>query len=259
MRALLPLLLAAGLAAVQAVPTPGLSVPPLDPEHRELAAALAIAVKPDGVDYAALRADRAALDRYRAQIARAPEPAGRAERLALFINAYNACTLALVLDRLPADPAAWARWSITEAGVPPASAWQAWSYEVAGARHTLDAMEHAVLRPLGDPRIHMAVNCASRSCPPLAAEPYRAATIEAQLEAAARAFAASPAHLRLADGALQANPILLWFAGDFTAGGGVAAFLAARVPPGPVADHLAAGRPLAFLAYDWSLNLAEKP
>ena len=39
-------------------------------------------------------------------------------------------------------------------------------FSVRGKTYTLDEMEHAVLRPLGDPRIHMAINCASRSCPP---------------------------------------------------------------------------------------------
>ena len=143
--------------------------------------------------------------------------------VALFINAYNACTLALVVDRLPADASTWATWSIKDAGSTFTSVWRSYRFEVAGKRYTLDEMEHAVLRPLGDPRIHMAINCASRSCPPLIAEPFRLATLDAQLEAAARAFAASPHHLRLDEGVLRINPILDWFGADFAAGGGVRA------------------------------------
>ena len=183
-------------------------------------------------------------------------PAATSAQMALFINAYNACTLALVVDRLPADASTWATWSIKDAGSTFTSVWRSYRFEVAGKRYTLDEMEHAVLRPLGDPRIHMAINCASRSCPPLIAEPFRLATLDAQLEAAARAFAASPHHLRLDEGVLRINPILDWFGADFAAGGGVRAFLRARVPPGPVADYLSGTGPLQSFDYDWTLNLA---
>jgi len=242
--------------AVDEVPTPTVVVPPLDAEHREFAAVLHVAVKPDGVDYAALRADHAALDRYRAQLAAVAQPTDRSGKLALFINAYNAQTLALVISKLPADPATWPSWSIKDAGSTFTSVWKAYSFVVAGRRYTLDELEHKVLRPLGEPRIHVAINCASKSCPPLAAQPYLVATLDAQLEATARAFAADPYHVRLEQGVLRINPILDWFAEDFTAGGGIRAFLRARVPAGPVADYLAGGKPLKFFDYDWKLNLA---
>lgn len=246
----------AALAAVEAVPTPAVAAPPLDAEHSAFAAVLAAVARADGVDYAALKRDRGNLDRYRAQLAAVSLPAGKSEQMVLFINAYNASTLALVIDQLPADASTWAAWSIKKAGGTFTSVWKAYSFEVAGKRYTLDEMEHAVLRPMGDPRIHMAINCASRSCPPLIAEPFRLATLDAQLETTARAFAASPYHLRLEGGVLRINPILDWFGPDFTAGGGVRAFLRARVPPGPVADNLSGTGPLKFFDYDWTLNLA---
>ena len=242
--------------AVDEVPTPAVDVPPLDAEHREFATVLHVAVKPDGVDYAALRADRAALDRYRAQLAAVALPADRPGKLVLFINAYNAQTLALVISKLPTDPAAWPTWSIKDAGGIFTSVWKAYSFVIAGRRYTLDEIEHKVLRPLGEPRIHVAINCASKSCPPLAAQPYLVATLDAQLKATARAFAADPYHLRLEQGVLRINPILDWFGEDFTAGGGVRAFLRANVPAGPVADYLAGSKPLKFFDYDWKLNLA---
>jgi len=242
--------------AVEEVPTPTVVVPPLDAEHREFATVLHAAVKPDGVDYAALRADHAALDRYRAQLAAVALPADRPAKLALFINAYNAQTLALVINTLPADPAVWPTWSIKDAGSTFTSVWKAYSFVIAGRRYTLDELEHTVLRPLGEPRIHVAINCASKSCPPLAAQPYLVATLDAQLEATARAFAADPYHLRLEKGVLRINPILDWFGEDFTANGGVRAFLSARVPTGPIADYLAGSKPLKFFDYDWKLNLA---
>ncbi len=244
------------LSAVEDLPTPALTVPALDAGHRVLAEVLAAAVRPDGVDYAMVQQMRPTLDRYRAQLAAATDPAGRDERLAFYINAYNALTLALVAARLPADRALWPAWSITFIGPPPGSAWKGLRFVVAGTPRTLDEIEHAVLRPLGEPRIHVAINCASRSCPPLAAEPYRAATLDAQLAAAARVFATSPYHVRSADGTLQVNPILDWFGGDFAGVGGPRGFLRAYVTDSAMAAQLTGDGRLAFFPYDWRLNLA---
>jgi hypothetical protein len=256
LRTIIVLVCASFACAVEAVATPSVTAPPLDAAQSQFAEVLHMAVRPDGVDYAAIRATPAALDRYRVQLAVAKPPTDRSERLALFINAYNAQTLALVVSKLPADRAAWTTWSITDAGSSFSSVWKTYSFVIAGRRYTLDELEHSVLRPMGEPRIHVAINCASRSCPPLAGEPYRAATIDAQLEAAARAFAASTYHLRLESGVLRINPILDWFGEDFQASGGVRAFLRARVPAGPVADYLAGDGALKTFDYDWRLNLA---
>lgn len=244
------------LAAVEKVPTPSVVVPPLDSEHREFATVLQVAIKPDGVDYAALRADHAALDRYRAQLAAATLSTDRLEKIAFLINAYNAETLALVISKLPADPATWSTWSIKDAGSTFTSVWKAYSFDIAGRHYTLDELEHTLLRPLGEPRIHMAINCASRSCPPLAVQPYLVATLDVQLEATARAFVANPYHVRLQEGVVRINPLLDWFGEDFIASGGVRAFLSARAPAGPITDYLIGAKPLKFFDYDWKLNLA---
>ncbi len=275
-------LLTTALVAVENVPTPAVAAPALDAEHALLAGVLARVVKVDGVDYGELRRDHVGLDRYRVQLATAVEPTERMARLALFINAYNALTLELVRSRLPEDATRWPAWSITSAGLGKDSAWKSWRFRVAGAWRTLDEIEHDVLRKLGDPRIHFALNCASRSCPALAARPYLVATLESQLEAAARDFATNAQHLRLEDGVLRVNPILDWFAADFVpgstgaahgaasmenstasaasgtanTGSSVRTFLRARVPAGPVAQALAGDRPLQFFTYDWTLNLS---
>ncbi len=240
------------------VATPTVDAPPLDADHALFAGVLARVAKVDGVDYAALRADRADLDRYRVQLARAAKPTDRAEQLAFYINAYNALTLALVIDQLPADQTKWASWSIKNAGSTFTSVWKKYTFEVAGNWHSLDAIEHEIIRPLGEPRIHFAVNCASISCPPLIAEPFRAATLEAQLEAVSTRFAQSPYHVRLDGKRLQVNPILDWFSSDFTAGGGVAAFLAPRATAA-VRAHLDASGKISFFSYDWNLNLSTMP
>lgn len=249
------------LLAVLGCDRKGVATPPtqaaqLDDQHALLAQTLAAVVRPDGVDYAALRQDHAALDAYRAQLARAALPADPKARMALFINAYNAFTLALVLDLLPAEPSRWASWSIKDGGSTLQSVWKKYDFELAGQRVTLDQLEHERLRPMGEPRIHFAINCASRSCPALAATPYRAATLEADLAAAAQRFLGDPRQLRFSEGRLQVNPILDWFGADFAPLGGVRAFLRDHVAEGPLKDHLRGPGELGFFDYDWSLNLS---
>ncbi len=240
------------------IPTPDLSVPALDADHAMLGKALAAVVKPTGVDYAALRRDHADLDRYRAQLAKAAVPSDEEARKAHLINAYNAWTLAWVERNLPADERKWPEWTIKSGGTVFTSVWKRYTFALGGERYTLDQVEHEMLRPMGDPRIHFAINCASRSCPPLVLEPYVAARLSAQLDAAALAFVRDTNHVRLEDGKLLVNPILNWFAADFEKAGGVRAFLRARAPEGPIAKHLAGDRKIGFFAYDWRLNLARR-
>jgi len=252
--ALALLALLASTARAGELPTPALSVPPLDAAHAEWGSVLATVVRTTGIDYARLRADHAALDRYRAQLAVAPLPAARPARLAHLINAYNALTMALVVELLPVDPAAWPRFSVKDQP----GFWTAWRFQIAGDWRTLDDIEHRELRPLGDPRIHVAINCGARSCPALPPVPVTAATIEAQLEAATRAFVRDPSQVRFdpATGRLTANPILDWYGQDFAAGGGVGALLRARLDDSPARRHLEGGGPVGFWDYDWALNLA---
>ncbi|MBA2304124.1 MAG: DUF547 domain-containing protein [Acidobacteria bacterium] len=65
--------------------------------------------------------------------------------------------------------------------------WTTRHWRAAGRVVSLDDIEHRILRPeFKDARVHFAISCASTSCPPLAAEPYRAGTLDAQLDAAGR-------------------------------------------------------------------------
>lgn len=251
-----PLTSTAAALASDAVPTPAVAAPPLDAAHALLARVLARVVEADGVDYGALVADHADLDAYRAQLALDPVPTAGPARMAHLINAYNAFTLALVVQLLPADRARWRRWSIKDGGGLLASVWKRYTFALGGQRYSLDQIEHELLRPMGDPRVHFAINCASRSCPRLAATPYLAATLEADLQRATAAFVGDPSQLRVTDGAVVLNPILDWFAADFEARGGVAAFLAGQTRDAAVKAALAAGAKLRFFDYDWHLNLA---
>src|SRR4029077_12604088 len=90
--------------------------------------------------------------------------------------------------------------------------WTTAAWRAAGRTLTLDDIEHKILRPeFKEPRVHFAINCASVGCPPLAADPYRAGTLDAQLDAAARRYLASAQGLRVQGDTLLVSKILEWY------------------------------------------------
>jgi hypothetical protein len=214
-------------------------------DHAALDALLAAHVREGFVDYAGLAADRPALQAYIRALEAAPfADLSRDEKLALLINAYNAWTLELILDHgIPA--------SIKD--IPAAERWDAPRWRLAGQALSLTALEHEWLRArFVEPRIHFAINCASASCPPLRAEAYTAARLEAQLEDQARQMHADPRHLRLEGDTVHLSALYLWYADDFSQVAGSPLAYAARYRP-----ELAAGAwRVQTLDYDWSLNAA---
>jgi hypothetical protein len=209
------------------------------------------------VDYVGLLKNRDALDAYLSDVGRARlDRLSRGELLALLVNAYNACTLRLILDaargaQLPASirdlPDPWGRKTCT----------------LGGQALSLDTLEHGLLRPLfKDTAIHAAVNCASKSCPPLAPRGYRGDRAEAQLAESLKEMVNSETYVRVEDGRLQLSKIFEWYQSDFTDPGfkgaapTLAAFVTAHANP-HLAQSIKALGPqpaLAFMEYDWSLN-----
>jgi hypothetical protein len=242
-----------------------------DHAYPRYAAVLRDFVRPPRVDYATLVKGRVALDAAVDAFAEATPDEERAwtrdERLAFWINAYNAFTLRAIVDHYPIR-APWLtlqpRNSIRQID----GVWTKLTWKAAGRTLTLDDIEHKILRPeFKEPRVHFAINCASVGCPPLAADPYRAATLDAQLDAAARRYLASAQGLRIQGDTLLVSKILEWYGEDF-----VARFApdAARTPRriehavrgvverfGPPAAVELVRKPtsrIRFLDYDWSLN-----
>ncbi len=229
----------------------------MDPSHAKLQKVLDGAVVAGRVDYAALKASPQALDAYLAEVA-STSLAGLtpAETKAFWINAYNALTLDLVADNYPLG-------SIRDldGGKP----WSTRRFRVAGKDLTLDDIEHEILRPLGDPRIHAAVNCASIGCPPLAERVFTAVGLDAELDAASRRWAATAT---LKDGVLTLNRIFDWYGEDFVPAYGkarldipgvdgkaeaAANFIAAYAPEKAEALRKGGYR-VVYAEYDWGLN-----
>jgi hypothetical protein len=213
-------------------------------------------VRDGGVDYAALRADRADLDLFLASLDGA-EPSGWSgnERLAFWINAYNAVVVHFVLEHYPG------LGSVLEVD----GFFESLRFPVAGAERSLDEIETAA-RDLGDARLHFAVVCASTSCPDLRPEAYVAERLDGQLAEQTAAFLADPEKgLRFdeAEGTVHLSSIFKWYAGDFTGGptvvsyffrGGVLDWVVRHLPE-TLATRIEEADPgVVYMDYDWSLN-----
>lgn len=175
-----------------------------------------------------------------------------AEQLAFWINAYNALALHEVLQRYPVD-------SIrpnTLGVIPERSFFVDEKHVVGGKNYSLDGIENTILRTLGEPRIHFAINCASTSCPKLLNEAYDARRLNGQLDDQGKAFVNDPTRNQFdaSSNTAQLSKIFDWFKGDFDSKGGVAAFLVtfAEGDAKTVLENPAIK--IDYLGYDWSLN-----
>jgi hypothetical protein len=190
--------------------------------------------------------DSAPFKAYVAELAKDVPLPTKADQLAYNINAYNALAIQGIVDGLsPSSTLGRLRYFKL----------QDWPLD--GRKISLYDLEHKVLRPLGDPRIHFAIICASRSCPFLRAEAYTAAKLDAQLDDQARAFVNDPFRNRFdkATKTAHLSEIFKWFAEDFQGAGSVQKYLARYVADPDVAKDLAQdGYRVEYIDYDWSLN-----
>lgn len=218
-------------------------------DHSLWAELLGRYVRQGVVDYAGFKADEDGLDKYLEVLEEAdPEAMDRNKAMAFYINVYNAWTVKLILSRWPDLK------SIKDLGSIFRSPWKKKIVRLKTGVLTLDEVEHDILRPrFKDPRVHFAVNCASKGCPPLASEPYAGDKLDKQLNAVTRAFINDPSRTWLEGDRLYLNMIFKWFAGDF---GDPISFVIKYADQG-LKERLEAGRDkirVTHYDYDWSLN-----
>jgi hypothetical protein len=180
----------------------------------------------------------------------------RKAKLAFWIDAYNVLAIDLIVRNHPLE-------SIRDLGSLIWPVWKRTAGTIGGESYSLDRIEHEIIRPMGDPRTHAAVICASTSCPALRREPWRADRLDEQLDDAMRTWLADPGKGLLVDrksGVVTLSRIFDWFEEDFEAAGGVLA-VAARYAPLPEGDWLSSHpRPrLRYFDYDWRVNDLESP
>jgi hypothetical protein len=196
-----------------------------DTLHRPFDEILEVNVRDGFVYYNALRQTRGALDRYVASLnvpAAAFEAWSREDRLAFWLNAYNAFALQAVVDRYPI------RGRAKE--YPPDSirqihgAFDKRTFRAAGRAVTLDEIEKKILPESKDPRVYFALSAAAIGSGRLRSEAYRGADLERQLAAAAAEFLTTQEHVVLDRGQneLAISAIIGWHEQEFIAafGGG---------------------------------------
>lgn len=237
--------LAAALLALSLAPS--LRAAP-QPDPAVFDAILSERARAGGFDYrGATGQDRKRLAAYLSNLGDArPAEMSDDDRKAFWINAYNAMAIAIVLERYPVK-------SIRDI----AGAFPSIRKRIGGEMLTLDDIENR-LRGTRDARIHFAIVCASKSCPPLARKAYRAGSLSADLEAQGRAFVNDPSKNvfdRKAD-RVALSKIFDWNRKEFERDGGSPQAYASRYIAEPTLSQWVSTRalPPEFLEYDWALN-----
>lgn len=223
-------------------------------QHAEWNLLLKKHVTQDGmVDYQGFLKDKKQLQVYLDKLS-ANKPTSKwskSEKLAYWINAYNAFTVKLIVDHYPIK-------SIKDIkkGIPFInSVWDIPFIPLGKEKVDLNYIEHSILRKeFMDPRIHAAINCASFSCPLLRNEAYTAHQIDEQLEDAMRKFINDPQRNQLDKSSVKISKIFSWFSGDF------------RINGASVIDYLnkyakkrvQQNAKVEYLSYQWELNEAVK-
>ncbi len=165
-------------------------------------------VTPAGkVNYAGLKDNVAKLDAYLDLLAKNPAQPGWpiAERKAYWINAYNAFTIKLILDRYPVK-------SINDVSAKP---WDKRFIKIGKITHTLNEIENKILRrQFEDSRIHFAINCASISCPKLNNKAFTMFNVEKELTRLTKEFFKSK-NVELTEKSAKISKIFEWYKDDF--------------------------------------------
>ena len=127
-----------------------------------------------------------------------------------------------------------------------------------GSTLSLNQVENKIIRPeFREPRIHFAVVCAAKSCPPLRSEAFVADRLGQQLNSQTRAFIRNTNFNRYdtATNTLSLSRIFEWYSGDFGRGDNALATYVARYIGGDASNAIKANPPrIEYLDYDWSLN-----
>ncbi len=200
-------------------------------------------VRDERVDYLTLRdQDFAELETYLKGLAAVdPGALSRDARLAHYINLYNATMIRAVIERLQAGyRTSNDNWKVFDEPL----------VQMKGKTISLNALEHEIIRKqFKEPRIHAALVCGARSCPPLVAHAYNAGNLEDTLALSMRNFIADPTRNRVEEVA-RLSKIFEWYADDFGGKDGVLNYVQNYF------NRDLTGLKVEFLEYSWDLNIA---
>jgi hypothetical protein len=125
--------------------------------------------------------------------------------------------------------------------------WDVRRIKIGDKKYSLNNLENDILRPqFKDPRIHFAINCAAKSCPPIWNHAYTAENLEATLEARTTAFVNDKTYNTLSSNKAQISKIFDWYGVDF---GDLKKFLNRYS-----SVKLKSTAAVVFNEYNWDLN-----
>ena len=193
------------------------------------------------VNYQGIRNDRQALDQYLKELGDNPveDNWSRSQKLAYWINAYNAFTVVLIVDNYPVN-------SIRDIDRP----WAKKFISLGGEKYSLNQIEHDIIRPkFKEPRIHFAVVCAAVSCPKLLNTAYLPETLDQQLDDQTRYFINQSGKNIISKDQVELSQLFNWYGKDFRQTGSIIEYLNqyTEMQIDPRAK-------MSFVKYDWSLN-----
>lgn len=197
------------------------------------------------VNYSDFRKDEAKLDIYLSYLNKTvPEQSWSANKTkAFWVNAYNAYTLKLIITHFPIR-------SIMKINKNGKDAWNILFAKVGGKTYTLNHIEHQILRKkFNDPKIHVAVNCASGSCPKLGNFAFTEANYEAKTTELMKEFINDSTRNKITKNKIALSKIFEWFKVDFTKNGSLIDFLN-RYSRIKISENAT----ISFLKYNWNLN-----
>jgi hypothetical protein len=204
------------------------------------------------VDFNLLKMDPAFLEKYVSYLAEtSPEKNPESfptdeKRLAYFLNSYNALAMyGLIVHNFPGDLFSfWDR----------ARFFKFTRFHIGGKEISLYDYENDVIRPLGDPRVHFALNCMVKACPRLPQTPFQAKTLDATLDMLAREFVNHPRHVRISrsKGIVQLSEIFRFYKKDFVNPKTASSLIAYinKYRDVPLDENLK----IKFIDYDWVVN-----
>lgn len=192
------------------------------------------------VDYKSIKNDEAALNLYLTSLSKnTPDDSwSKDEKMAYWINVYNAFTIKLIIDHYPIS-------SIKDIEKP----WDIKFIELGKNIYSLNDIEHEILRKMDDPRIHFGIVCASISCPKLQNEAFVASKLNSQLNSATKEFLADSSRNNLSENTIEISKIFKWFLKDFNKDGTLIDFL------NKYSDvTISPNTKKTFKEYNWNLN-----
>ena len=160
------------------------------------------------------------------------------DQLAFWINAYNVFTIDLVVNHHPIKSI-----QNLDGGKP----WDVKRIAIGGKKYSLNNIENDIIRPqFKDARIHFAVNCAAKSCPPILNSAFFGKTLDEQLDAVTKKFISNTKYQNITSGKMTLSKIFDWYKVDF---GDIFTFIN-KYSTIKVNKNTA----IVYKDYDWSLN-----